>query len=170
MCDIGTFAMHTRCQCDVFHLKWSHSFKIVILKKKKNMNVDNYQIQVLLLYTILRSKILFNWIQSKLIDALKMVEERGNIQWKWKRFHKRTLRVLRIYAHLYKHFIEIDLVEPFYWIANASHSNVFKITEQLKHDIKYDKMECAMYAGSHTHALHTHALHTPKYMFNALHF
>lgn len=25
---------------------------------------------------------------------------------------------------------------------------VFKITEQLKHDIKYDKMECA---GSHMH-------------------
>lgn len=92
--------LHTRCQCviRIFPLPNECDTDITILWKMKSINFDGYEYKW---SAVQESKILFNWIQSKLIDAMKMVGE--HFQWKWKHFHK---RVTHIHMHIvHKHFM-----------------------------------------------------------------
>lgn len=141
------------CQC-AFFFETAATIYIVIFREKKSIDLVV--------------------IQEQFFDGkFYFVESNRNelMQWKWREIEfngneniftsARFVFACMHIAHYTKSSCEIDLTrtEPFYWIANASHSKVFEITEQLKHDIKHDKMECAMYAGSQAYTpLNTYSL------------
>lgn len=97
--EIWTAHTMSMCNSDIPSSKWMRYWHYYSLENEKD-KFWRLRIQMLCC-AILQSKILFNWIQSKLIDAMKMVGE--HFQWKWKHFHK---RVTHIHMHIvHKHFM-----------------------------------------------------------------